>query len=146
MKYLFGAVIACAAVCGAAMAGFTPAGVKLALKVVPVVEVRLAKPEVAATLTLSNAAIADTDLNVGNPCKIRQWQVVDARQVRVGGQDGCSNVTQPQYRTLLGGESVSETVMLPLTGVDLRENETYVLRYRYWDIPVEARFKIKLVK
>lgn len=146
MRYLFGAVVACTAVCSAAMAGFTPAGVKLAANVSAVVDVRLSKPVVAVTLTLSNAAIADAELNVGNACKIRQWQVVDARQVRVGGVGDCSNVTQPQYRTLVGGESVSETVMLPLTGDNLRENETYVLRYRYWDIPVEAKFKIKLVK
>lgn len=147
MKVWYAGTLACFYAFGAAVAApFTPVGVKLAIKVAPVVEVKAARPEVEATLTLTNAALNDAELSVRHSCLIGQWQVVDARKVRVNGTDICPATVAPQYRTLAGGESFSETLHLTLAGRELRENETYVLNYRYWDIPVEASFKIKIVK
>lgn len=147
MRLVYAGICACVLVLsGAFAAPFVPPGVKLAVKVAPVVQVNVARPMVEATLTLTNSALTDAELSVRNTCLIGQWQVVDARKVRVSGTGGCPATIDPQYHTIAGGESFSETLSLSLVGRELRENETYVLKYRYWDVPVETKFKIKLVK
>lgn len=125
---------------------FTPQGVRLKVSVPPVVEVHPGKAEVPVTLTLSNSAVADAELRVMNPCSVRQWVVQDARAVSVGQAEVCTRDADPQSRVVAGGESVVESLTVPVRPQMLRENETYVLQYRFWDIPVTAKFKIKLVK
>lgn len=125
---------------------FASNGVKLRAKVPTLVEVNLNKPEVPVTLTLSNSAITDVELRALNLCSVRLWKVLDGRAVSVGEAPACSLDPAPEFRVLAGGESVVEEVVVPIRPQMLRENETYVLQYRFWGLPVEAKFKIRLVK
>jgi hypothetical protein len=122
--------------------------VTLTAKIAPVVVLPAGQDEVAVPvkLTLANASDRAVTLISSNRCEIRIWNVTDSKGTDVENHGICYMIYAPQSNTLAAGERQRATEKITLRAANYREGETYTLHYRFWGVPAEAKFTVKVAK